>query len=162
MKSILNHFIILSIIFIMGASNIEKPILCQDKLLPCAIANFDELYKESYNHFWLIFHEAGQRAASCSDMLRTAAFLEAASVKKGNAEFHEYFMDIIENQLILKNTKCFLEALKQTSFNSRKIILSDLNNPIYIDKSSIDNAFNRFMANPRYQEIIKFYKGIMP
>jgi hypothetical protein len=67
-------------------------------------------------------------------------------------------MDIIENKLLLTNTECFLEALKQSSQNSRSIILNDLKNPIYIEKSSIDNATGQYRTDPRYKEILADYK----
>ena len=158
MRTLIYALVVIAVLFVMGATCTQSATLCPDGSLSCAIKNFDELYKNDYDRFWSIFHLAGKEAVTCTSIQKTAAFLEVASVKKGNAEFNEYFMSVLENQLILKNTKCFLEAMKLTSPNSRLIILNDLKNPLFADKKTIDNSLIPFIKNREYQEILKPYK----
>ena len=158
MRTIFYSVIFFFVIFVVSVScSSSNKNLCHDYSLACAKHNFSELYVKNYNRFWNIFHTAEKEAVSCKSVDKTAEFLEFASVKKGNSEFNEYFMDVVENQIISKNPKCFLDAMVLTSMNSREIIFAELKNPLFVEKPMLNNLLKPFVNDPKYRDILDDY-----
>ena len=145
------------IAILMGCT--KNSALCADSSLSCGINSFSELYQKDYDQFWNIFNSAGKEAVKCSSAQQTARFLEVASVKEGNAEFTEYFMELVENEIILKNPECFLDAISLISPDARTVIFNDLRTPLFNEKQAIDNALMPYRNTPKYQELLELYQS---
>lgn len=130
---------------------------CADFSLSCAIDQFDKLYSDDYDRFWFIFRTAGQNAIGCVSIESVDSFLEVAKVKKGNAEFNEYFCEVIEKKLIKENPDCFIKSMTNISDEAKMVIIRDLQHPLYIQKTEIDRIMEELKKDDQYKEIIELY-----
>lgn len=151
-------FLIILLVFPSFSCAQEKGLCLGDNAtLECAIRNFDVLYENNYKQFWKIFHEAGDKAIACHSVVDTKNFLSIAKVKKGDGEFVEFFMEIIEKNLLLNNPQCFLDALLLLDRETQKTILTSLEHPIYLSKNEVTVILSVFKGNVRYKELLSFY-----
>ena len=119
--------------------------------------NFQDLYRTDYNKFWKIIRDSEKSVVDCNPLEKTAQFLSLARVKKGNAEFNEYFMAILERHLIKNNPNCFFQTLLVVDEKSQKVIIRDLKHPIYTDLNHIELVFNDYRKSEKYKEIIMMW-----
>ena len=117
--------------------------------------NFTHLYIENYKLFWEIVNEGENMAISCNDLQDTSNFLALAKLKKGNAEFNEYFMEVIENELLEKDPKCLFDALVKNDEETQQIIMSDLRNPLFLKEIEIEEIFKKFRFDKDYIKLFE-------
>lgn len=139
------------------ASAVNKSDLClQDETaLTCLRDNFDELYTQNYRRFWNIAHQAASDARKCDSPANTVAFLYLARIKTNNAEFNEFFSEVIE-RLVTEKPHCFLAAVATMDLSSQKLVMEKLRNPIFAESAAIENAL-RAESNEKYKSIVDLY-----
>lgn len=158
---------ILSLIFVLAlmAPNLtyaQTKRLCSGKeaTISCLKENFDELYEKSYIQFQIIIGFAENKAASCTSVDDTAAYLDLAPKTKGNLEVEEYFREFVETKFVRPNPECLLNAVLKVSDDARKVILADyLRNPFAIKKEEVDKALSPFRAHEKFGGMLKLYFG---
>lgn len=146
-------------VFLLGGATQQSKDLCKQgsASLSYAIENFDQLYVQDYSLFWSIFHAAEKKAVSCESIDDTARFLSVARVKEGNAEFNEYFSEVLEKNLLMNNARCLFDALLRLDDQSKKIIMWDLRHPLYIQKEKLEEIINPLMDEAKYKELLELY-----
>lgn len=120
-------------------------------------SNFDELYMRNNTEFWHTFNCAANEAAACTRLDATANFFMLAKSISGNAEAKEAFMHIVEIDIISKNPECFANSLSLVDTDAATIILTDLRNPLYIDKSYVAKMMHELSANKKYTTLLLPY-----
>lgn len=98
--------------------------------------NFDDLYKKDYSNFWKILYNLLMDAERCNSIEATSKFLNLANITSINAEFNEFFAENIE-KLCLNSPMCFHKANKTLNESVQIKLNMMLNNPIFIDRSSL-------------------------
>lgn len=124
--------------------------------LNCLVNNFDELYLSDYSLFWKILRTAEKKAISCQSISETAIFISLASLKSTNAEFNEYYNEVIET-LIVINPKCFFASLSTLNKYVIAAVINKLRHPIFIDKTEIYKVFSKNKKIPKYKVIMENY-----
>jgi len=145
-------------IFLLGcASAGNKSNLClqDDNALTCLKENFEGLYAQNYNRFWNIANRAASEAEKCNSPDNTAAFLYLVRIKKGNAEFNEFFSGVIE-RLVTEKTDCLLVALTRMELVSQRLIMGELKHPLFAESAAIEKAF-RAAGEGRYKSTVNLY-----
>ena len=124
--------------------------------LQCLKRNFDRLYASDYAGFSDIIRTAAQKARSCQSSPNTASFLDLARFIHGNAEVQEYFGEVVE-RLCIDQPDCFFDALIRVDARSRQQIVEELRNPMFVEQSAINNAFQAYKNRPKYRRIMQLY-----
>lgn len=125
----------------------------------CLKENFNELYSTNYDLFWSILHGAAQKVKTHKNVSDITEFMELSKIIKGNAEVTEFFSKICE-EFCVSNPEICLEALIQLDQEDKASILERLRNPIYLSKTEIENAFEKYKNIPKYQKnVLNYFKG---
>lgn len=150
----ITYFIVLSSGTCMG----DEEVLCKsDKAnLQCLHNNFDMLYSKNYNQFWDILHSAEKKAKACDSLSDTAEFIELGSIERGNAEFSEFFNEVIEKSLI-SQSQCFMDAMLLVDREARIGVINALVYPIFTEPTEIRSIFEQYAGNKKYKDITVIY-----
>jgi len=125
--------------------------------IQCLVQNFDALYQGDYAQFWAITHKSEKALVGCKSTNKVTGFLAVAAAKGGNAEFNEYFAEVVEQKLVLAHPQCFLDALLGVDPSTTSIILSDLKHPLSASQRDIAVTLERFRAQERYRKLLAPY-----
>lgn len=149
--------VILCILLPGCASAVNERDLClQDETkLTCLGDKFNELYTQNYRQFWVIAHQAANDARKCDSPANTAAFLDLARIKTNNAEFNEFFSEVIE-RLVTEKPICFLVAVARMNVGSQKLVMEKLRSPLFVERVAIENALQA-ENNEKYKSILDLY-----
>lgn len=142
--------IINSVCFAKGANT---PCV-KDRSLTCLQANFNTLYKDNYSLFWTILHKSEKHIYKSRDM--TSVFLKLANIRQVNAEFSEYYSEVVES-VIENKPNVFFETMISLDETTISNVLSYLMEPTFIDKSDLDLIFKKYGRNAKYSKITKAY-----
>lgn len=144
------------------AANSSADGLCSgtDATLNCLSKNFEKLYVTNYHGFWDILHKSAKKVQQCRSVSDVVPFLELVRLKSNNVEFNEFFSEKIENMCI-KNSKCFFDALAAMKEEDQIEIMSRMRNPLFVDQTSITEAFLKHKNNAKYKKIVEMYLGTM-
>lgn len=123
--------------------------------LECLKRNFAQLYFSDYDKFWRILRAAAVRARDCEKPGPTAQFLDLAQLRTNNAEFNEFFSQVLE-ELAVSRTECFLLALSETSDEVKASVSERLRNPLVVEPAALTRAFQRF-KDGKYGHLVKPY-----
>lgn len=149
--------ILLAVILFIASSVFGASQLCADKNIKHLRQNFQGLYQNDYECFWEILNKSANAAVSCKNNKYILEFLELININTGNnIEFEEFISEKLE-ELCIKKTECFFNALLMTNKNIRQVIISKLNNPIFHDKEEIDLIFRRASGSKRYSTLSELY-----
>lgn len=109
-----------------------------------------------YNLFFEILEKAKIKATSCKSYIYTANFLELAKYGLTNAEFAEYFGEVIE-ELLINNPKCFFDSALIVDGASLKNLIYKLQSPITDNDKKIRKTFEKYRMNKKYKKVINLY-----
>lgn len=124
--------------------------------LDCLSKNLDKLYSANYRLFWDILHKAEKKVQKCMSVSDTVNFMKLAHLKSNNAEFNEFFSEVIEN-LCVKKSKCFFEAMVRLKDEDQLEVVKKLKTPLFVDQVAINDAFIRNKNNQKYKKVIYLY-----
>lgn len=124
--------------------------------LDCLSKNFEKLYVSNYQRFWDILHNSLKKAQQCGSNSEVISFLELAHLKSNNAEFNEFFNETIENMCV-KNTECFFNALVGMKEEDQNEIVGRIKNPMFFEQDSITETFLKYKNNAKYKKIVEKY-----
>jgi len=122
--------------------------------------NFDELYMNNYTKFFKKFYKLEKNALLSADDM--ACFLEIAKEIKGNAEVSETFHEIVETKILKKHTKLFVQSLCSVGADSLKIIMDDLNHPLFIDPHVARAKLEKFSSSVKCGKLLRSYLDVFP
>jgi hypothetical protein len=145
-------------VFLASACNGCELCNGEDKTIACLKANFNALYRLEYKRFWEILKLSEKKAINCKMLSDTASFMELANLDSHNAEFNEYYNEVIENLLKTKTT-CFLDTLSLLAKPQMIAVINKLKHPIFTDRSEIQRLFEREKKNNvgKYSEVMKLF-----
>lgn len=126
-----------------------------DQPLACLESNFEKLYSGNYPRFWKILRKGAARAEKCDTVVDTKDFLNLAVIENNNAEFNEFFSEVIE-RMVTQKTECFLEATSITDSLVQERIFGRLRHPLYIDVAVIDNTL-KYRVDVKYKLLVDRY-----
>jgi hypothetical protein len=125
----------------------SKSICDSDRSLACLQANFNVLYKNNNFVFWEILHKSELTIKKTKNS--TASFLKLADIKQVNAEFSEYYADVVEG-IIEDKPNLFFDAMASLDKTTISNVLSYLKEPTFIDKSDLDRIFKKYSKKEKY------------
>jgi hypothetical protein len=151
-------FLIFLVITLSDAQFCHGKELCigNNSTLDCLKDNFDNLYTTDYALFWHILRSAERDAINCKSRSDTAIFLKLAAVARTNAEFNEYFNEVIE-RLATSHPECFFDSLLLLDLDNVTKIIMILKHPIVVEKQEIDTFFSKNMNKEKYRVIMDIY-----
>ncbi len=151
-------FLMFLVITLSDAQFCHGKELCMgdNSTLDCLKDNFDNLYTTDYVLFWRILRMAERDAVSCKSKSDTATFLKLAVVARTNAEFNEYFSEVIE-RLATSHPECFFDSLLLLDLDNATKIIMILKHPIFVEKQEIDNVFSKNMNKEKYRLLMDIY-----
>jgi hypothetical protein len=107
--------------------------------LNCLKANFHSLYHNNYTEFWSILHKSADEVKQCASSTKTAQFLGLVAIQSNNAEFNEFFSDIVE-ELCVSSPTCFCTGVSHLSDENQQMLRIMLDTPLFFDKKSLEKA----------------------
>ena len=154
-SNIKSFFLKFIVIFIFLNANCLADEKLSIKLLKSE--NFNIYYAMRYDEFFDFINEIKEKAFECESLNMTSDFLSLIFFGKSNAEFTEYYYEEVENFVLLK-TQCFLDSLMLIKRKeSIYLILNNLKNPLFQNKTKISYALFKFKNKNRYKKILRAY-----
>ncbi len=131
--------------------------LCEGKqaTLDCLMDHSYELYETNIDLFWKILNTAAKRAEECKTISDVTRFMKIVNVPRDGA-FEEYFHEKVE-KLLVKNDKCFFDALTSMPGNNQVQIVGLLLNPLFVEQPEITKVFNKNKKNKKYKNVVNMY-----
>lgn len=126
----------------------------------CLKRNFDELSKNHRNTYYKILNASAHKASKCESIKDVANFIGLANINvtKLNAEFNEYFGEIVEN-IVIKNMQCFLDASLSLDDLTLKNLIYTLKHPLFVEDNKITAKFMEYKGKKKYLRITNTYFG---
>jgi hypothetical protein len=118
--------------------------------------NFSGLYLNDYSRFWDIVHKAAKKAQTCDSSIETADFIELIRFSGGNAEFNEYYSEIVEH-LCISNPACFFDSLLRLDKESKIKVIDVLRHPIFAKPKEIEDVFTINRNIKQYEDIVNLF-----
>jgi hypothetical protein len=142
-----NILILFSLIYLCGRSNADEVISCEHaKDKPgCLLENYEKL-KQNSSLLEKLYLAAEKQAVMCDKPKTTSNFLEVVNHIGGSAAIEEYFSEAMEKKLLLKNPKCFVKAISNTSAQTKEKICASLKNPTFLEKKQVDAIFKKYQG----------------
>lgn len=128
--------------------------LKKTEMLKCLGNNFNALYLNDNEQFWTILKKWEKTHSNNKDI---ADFLSLVKVKAGNAEFNEYFSQIIERQLLPNRTQNFLDSLLLIDRKASNQILNELKHPMFVKISRVKSVLEKYRDKEIYKELLYSY-----
>lgn len=114
------------------------------------------MYASNYSQFWDILTDAEKEALKCKSTLAVVDFLRLVNLKSINAEFNEYYKEVIENMLLQKPT-CFLDSLATLDKTTITFIIDNLKRPLLVEELKIYKTFRKYRSMRKYNNIMQVY-----
>jgi len=126
----------------------------------CLKNNFDELSKNHKDAYYKILNVSARKASKCESLNDVAGFLGLSNINatRRNAEFNEYFGEVVEN-IVIKNIKCFLDASLMLDDPTLKNLIYTLKHPLFVDDNKITAEFRKYKTKKKYSKITNMYFG---
>ncbi|SRR6266568_3142356 len=130
----------------------------QNENIECLKMHFEELTKYNNKLYSKILRDSASRANECVSIIDVAGFIGLANinVKNFNAEFNEYYGEVVENMVISK-TLCFFDALLLLDDKTLKNAIYSLKHPLFVNEKQITDKFKNYKTNKKYSKIINLY-----
>ena len=120
--------------------------------IECLVTSFRSSYREEYQEFWAILHDASEGIIACESQSRVTHFLSLAQYK-GNAEFAEFF-NFVLLQLAINDADCFIKAWIDQPVEIRASLLRDLHSPIkeVPSRDAVSEALEAHRGSVEFEE----------
>jgi hypothetical protein len=118
--------------------------------LNCIGANFERMYRDSYEDFWTILRGRGEQIRSCARSDMVAGFLPLAS-NAGNAEFSEFYSETLE-ELAISNPRCLAEAWSRLAPDQQGAVAMILRSPMFRTSTELPSAARVSGVTGEYHE----------
>lgn len=153
MRSILTITAFYVTILCVCAFGAEVP--CKmDPIISCLSQNFSVVYRRDNQLFWDILHKSEPFIPKNKNI--TVAFFRLANVSQNNAEFSEYYSEIIEG-VIEREPGSFFEIMASLDQKSIDNVIRYLKEPTFISKSDLNRIMNRYSNNKKYRKVVNSY-----
>jgi len=108
---------------------------------------------EQFEELWEFLNSYGNSILDTPTKRDIADLLILDSAGKGNAEFQEYFSEVVE-KIAIRHTQIFLDAVLEATPESKKALARMFEAPLFHSREQIHSSFAGYISIEKYKSVL--------